>query len=192
MMRRLEGDGDALAEALLRAAIGVSAGRRAPASVGRLLDIGTGTGRVLELLGPHARAAVGVDRSPEMLRLARSKLSTAGLEGVEVRQSDLRALPFADGMFDTVVIQHVLHFTDDPAAAVAEAARVTASGGALFIVDYAPHGREELRQRLRHVRLGFEPSAVLGWMEMAGLRAVVSAEAAGPGLTSLLWEGRRP
>jgi ArsR family transcriptional regulator len=135
---------------------------------------------------------VGVDRSPEMLRMARAKLAGAGVEKAEVRQSDLHALPFADHMFDTVVIQHVLHFVDDPAAAIAEAARVLAPGGGLFIIDYAPHDREELRSRLRHLRLGFEPAAVLGWMAQSGLQGSVRAEAAGPELTSMLWEGRRP
>jgi ArsR family transcriptional regulator len=182
-LRRLEGPAGGIDGALLAAA---TAGR----PVGRLLDIGTGTGSILELLGPHAARATGVDRSPGMLRLARAKID--GLPDSEVRQADMRALPFDDGSFDTVVMHQVLHFADDPAAVVGEAARVAAAGGRLLVADYAAHRHEELRSRLQHQRLGFEPGAVSAWMAAAGLEPRIAATAAGTGLTSILWEGRRP
>jgi ubiquinone/menaquinone biosynthesis C-methylase UbiE len=121
--------------------------------VGRLVDIGTGTGRMIELFGRGARHALGVDRSPEMLRLARVKLAEAGLNGAELRQGDMYSLPLPAGSADTVIIHQVLHYAQQPAAAVAEAARLLAPGGRLLIVDFAPHEREELRARDAHVRL---------------------------------------
>ena len=98
--------------------------RAGSAPIGRLVDIGTGTGRMIELFGPGARQALGIDRSPEMLRLARAKLAEAGLDAVELRQGDMYALPLASGAADTVIIHQVLHYAQNPAAAVAEAARL--------------------------------------------------------------------
>ena len=160
-------------------------------SVGRLLDIGTGTGRVLELLSSLADSAVGVDRSPEMLRLARSKLAAEGDQSAEVRQADMRSLPFEDAMFDTVTLHHVLHFADDPAAVLAEAGRTVAPGGKLIVADYAPHSREDLRSRYQHLRLGFDDDAVLGWLAAAGLGSRLLSRHPGPELSVTIWEGRR-
>lgn len=182
LMRRLEGPDTAMDEALVACATRERA-------VGRLLDIGTGTGRMLELLLPHASHAIGIDRSPEMLRLARAKLDAGH---VEIRQADMRALPFDTGAFDTVVMHQVLHFADDPAGVVAEAARVLATGGRLLIVDHAAHTHEALRSRFQHLRLGFDEPAVNGWMAAAGLSPSVAARAVGPEITSILWEGQRP
>lgn len=185
LMRRLEGSDDAFARAIVDAARG---GR----GVGRLLDIGTGTGRMLELLGGDASYAMGVDRSPEMLRIARAKLSAGELSSAEVRQADMRALPFEPHGFDTVIMHQVLHFADDPASVVGEAARMVAPGGRLLIADYAAHSHEQLSARFQHLRLGFEEAAVSGWMAATGLVPAVVARQAGPELTSILWEGVRP
>jgi ArsR family transcriptional regulator len=160
--------------------------------VGRLVDIGTGTGRMLELFGAHARRALGVDRSPEMLRLARVKLAEAGLAGAELRQGDMYALPLATGSADTIIIHQVLHYAQHPAAAVAEAARLLAPGGRLLIVDFAPHEREELRVRDAHVRLGFADDAVVRWMAEAGLDGRVVDHLEGGALTVTLWTGEQP
>lgn len=159
--------------------------------VGSLLDIGTGTGRMIELLGAFASTAVGIDRSPEMLRLARGKLEAAGLSGAEVRQADMYALPRADGCTDTVVLHQVLHFADAPAAAIAEAARVLVPGGRLLVVDFAPHNHEELRARHAHVRLGFEDGQVAEWMAEAGLACRSVRHLRGGPLTVTLWLGER-
>lgn len=157
--------------------------------IGRLIDIGTGTGRMIELFGPQAAHVIGVDRSPEMLRLARVKLSEAGI-AADLRQGDMYALPLASGSADTVVIHQVLHYAQQPATAVAEAARLLAPGGRLVIVDFAPHEREELRSRDAHARLGFADSAVLKWMVAAGLDARVIDHLTGE-LTVTLWAGER-
>ena len=161
--------------------------------VGRLLDIGTGTGRMIELLGPAAASAIGVDRSPEMLRLARGKIEAAGLARAEVRHADMYALPRSDGSADTVVLHQVLHYADAPARVIAEAARVLGDDGRLLVVDFAPHDREELRARHAHVRLGFDDVQIGGWLRAAGLEIARSVHVATPDfpLTVSLWLGER-
>lgn len=182
-----------VAESEVEAAI-VAALRGRP--LGHLLDIGTGTGRMIELLGPRASAATGIDRSPEMLRLARGKLEAAGLPHAQVRRGDMFALPQGDASADTVVLHQVLHFADAPREAIAEAARVLAPGGRLLVADFAPHDREELRARHAHARLGFEDAQVCGWMAAAGLDARVVTELRATdidqSLTVTLWLGERP
>ena len=183
-----------VAESEIETAIVAALGGR---PLGRLLDIGTGTGRMIELLGPRAQAATGIDRSPEMLRLARGRIERAGLPHAEVRRGDMFALPQGDASCDTVVLHQVLHFADAPAAAVAEAARVLAPGGRLLIADFAPHDREDLRASQAHARLGFEAATVTGWMAAAGLEARVAALLTPPAgvaepLTVTLWVGQRP
>ena len=143
-----------------------------------LLDAGTGTGRMLELLAPHARRAVGIDVSPEMLAIARDRLAREKLSRVQVRLGDIYRLPFAAGNretgFDTVLFHQVLHYLDDPGAAVAEAARVMRPGGRLAIADFAPHGLEFLRDDYAHRRLGFSDREVKSWFDAAGLKAADS------------------
>jgi ArsR family transcriptional regulator len=183
LLRRLGGDNAAIEQALAAAA--------ARPTVGRLLDIGTGTGRILELLAGQAEQATGIDRSPEMLRIARGKLAAAGNQKADLQQADMRALPFADAAFDTVTMHHVLHFADNPAAVVAEAARVVAPGGKLIVADYAAHDREELRSRFQHNRLGFEEQALAALIADAGLKPAKISAHPGPELCVMLWEGRR-
>ncbi|HEY0411967.1 MAG TPA: metalloregulator ArsR/SmtB family transcription factor [Allosphingosinicella sp.] len=178
-----------IAESEVEAAIGRALADR---PVGRLVDIGTGTGRMIELFGAEADHALGVDRSPEMLRLARAKLAQAGLRAAELRQGDMYALPLASGSADTVVIHQVLHYAQQPSAAVAEAARLLAPGGRLLIADFAPHEREELRARDAHVRLGFGDEAMLKYLEAAGLEGRVVEHLQGGELTVTVWAGERP
>lgn len=175
-------------EAAMARVLGLAGGT---GSLGRLIDIGTGTGRMLELFGDHAEHAMGIDRSPEMLRLARAKLSAGGLGSAELRQADLYALPLADGAADVAIIHHVLHFAQAPDAAIAEAARVLGPGGRLLIVDFAPHEREDLRSRDAHVRLGFSDEQLLGWFAEAGVAPVQTETLEGGELTVKLWLGRR-
>ena len=158
--------------------------------VGRLVDIGTGTGRMIELFGREAQQALGIDRSPDMLRVARAKLAEAGLEA-ELRQGDMYALPLPSGSADTVIIHQVLHYAQQPAAAVSEAARLLAPGGRLLIVDFAPHDREELRTRDAHARLGFADEAMLKWLEAAGLQGRVVEHLEGGELTVTIWAGEQ-
>lgn len=159
--------------------------------VGRLLDIGTGTGRMIELLGPKALQAIGVDKSSEMLRLARVKLETAGVPS-SLRQADMYVLPLADGSADSIVIHQVLHYAQNPAAALAEAARVLRPGGRLLVVDFAAHEREDLRLRDAHLRLGFTDEAMAGWLRAAGLEPDLTEHLEGGELTVTLWRGAKP
>ncbi|MEA3066884.1 MAG: hypothetical protein QOK41_291 [Sphingomonadales bacterium] len=158
--------------------------------LGRLVDIGTGTGRMIELFGPRAAHAVGIDRSSDMLRLARVKLAAAGIQS-SLRQGDMYALPLADGSADSVIIHQVLHYAHSPAAAIAEAARVLAPGGALLVVDFAAHGREELRDSDAHIRLGFEDEVMAGWFAAAGLEVDQVQHLEGGELTVTLWRGSK-
>ena len=154
-----------------------------------LIDIGTGTGRMLELFGARARTALGIDRSSEMLRLARAKL--AGAANTELRQADLYALPMTDGAADVAILHHVLHYAQQPGAAIREAGRVLAPGGRLLIVDFAPHDREELRSQGAHVRLGFDDDQVAGWAEAADLMMARVEMLVGGTLTVKLWLARK-
>lgn len=155
----------------------------------RLVDIGTGTGRMLELLGAGAESAVGFDRSPSMLRLARTKLATYP-DCAELRQGDLYSLPLPEKSADLAVMHQVLHYAQHPAAAIVEAARILDDGGRLLVVDFASHGREELRTRDAHLRLGFGDAQMAAWFRSAGL--VPSEPVALDGeLTVKLWLASR-
>lgn len=157
--------------------------------LGKLVDIGTGTGRMIELLGPKADHALGIDRSSEMLRLARVKLEHAGIGDASLRQADMYSLPLPDGSADSAVIHQVLHYAQAPAAAVAEAARVLRPGGRLLVVDFAAHEREDLRSRDAHLRLGFADETMLGWFRAAGLEPDLTQHLTGGELTVTLWRG---
>lgn len=161
------------------------------APIALLVDIGTGTGRMLELFGPQAAQAIGIDRSSEMLRLARAKLTERGIDQAELRQADIYALPLDTAVADAAVLHHVLHFVQHPGAAIEEAARVLQPGGRLLICDFAPHEREELRQRDAHARLGFSDEQMLSWFASVGLAPVSTRTLGGGELTVKLWMARR-
>jgi ArsR family transcriptional regulator len=171
-------------EAAIRAAL---AGRK----IGRLVDIGTGTGRMIELFGAQAESAIGVDRSPEMLRLARAKLSAAN-SPADLRQGDMYALPLAAACADVVILHQVLHYAQQPSAAIAEAARLLAPGGRLLVVDFGPHEKEDLRSKHAHARLGFADEQIANWFAAAGLRTAPARQLEGGELTVKLWLGQLP
>jgi len=160
--------------------------------LGTLLDIGTGTGRMLELFAPRAKSAIGIDRSSEMLRLARVKLEQAGISGASLRQGDMYALPLGDRSVDSIILHQVLHYAQQPGAAIAEAARVLAPGGRLLVIDFAQHDREELREKDAHLRLGFADDAMRGWFKAAGLDPDRVERLEGGELTVILWRARKP
>ena len=176
-----------VAESEVEGAIGRALADR---PLGRLVDIGTGTGRMLELFGPAADQAIGIDRSSEMLRLARAKLEAAGI-ATSLRQGDMYALPLGDGSADTIIIHQVLHYAHSPATAIAEAARVLGPGGTLLVVDFAAHEREELRSTDAHISLGFDDSAMAAWFEAAGQSTDLVEHLEGGELTVTLWRGSK-
>jgi ArsR family transcriptional regulator len=173
------------AESEVEQAIDRALGKR---PLGRLVDVGTGTGRMIELFGPRASQAIGIDRSSEMLRLARVKLEAACI-AASLRQGDMYALPLADQSADSIIIHQVLHYAHAPAKAVAEAARVLAPGGTLLVVDFAAHDREELRERDAHIRLGFEEDVMSAWFAAAGLDVDDVRHLEGGELTVTIWRG---
>jgi ArsR family transcriptional regulator len=156
-----------------------------------LLDIGTGTGRMLEILAPHVERALGIDQSREMLSVARVNLERAGLENGSVRLGDMYQLALPDASFDAVVVHQVLHYADRPAAAIAEAARVLRPGGILVAVDFAPHGLEFLRDEHAHRRLGFADAEVAEWCRAAGLDPAAARHLPGDPLTVVIWTAHR-
>jgi ArsR family transcriptional regulator len=138
---------------------------------GRLLDIGTGTGRVLELLAPRVRQALGIDASKSMLALARGRLAGPDFAHCSVRLADMYRLPLPDRSYDTVVLQMVLHHAEDPGLVLAEAARVLRPGGRLLLIDLAAHDRQDLSTRLAHRWPGFADDTITDLFTALGLQA---------------------
>lgn len=175
-----EGEVEAAMRALLK-----------PEPIGHLLDIGTGTGRMIELFGHDARAVTAIDRSPDMLRLARAKLPQDAGDRYALLLGDFLHVPLDAGSVDTVVLHQVLHYAQAPEAVIAEAARVTSPKGRVLIADFAPHEREELRTRDQHARLGFSDEQIGGWFAATGLVLERVETLPGDQLTVQLWLGRR-
>lgn len=175
-------------EAAIRQVIGAS-------EFQTLLDLGTGTGRMLELLGPLSARAVGIDQSPQMLSIARDRIERAGLRNVQLRQGDIYAAPVEQDGYDLVIMHQVLHYLDDPLRAIKEAARALRPGGRLLIVDFAPHEEEALRSVHAHRRLGFAAGEIAGFMAASSLD-LINHDDLKPGrgeankLTVSIWLGR--
>jgi ubiquinone/menaquinone biosynthesis C-methylase UbiE/DNA-binding transcriptional ArsR family regulator len=175
-------------EAAVEAAVLAELGGR---TVDLLVDLGTGTGRMLEVLAPAYRRGVGVDSSREMLAVARSRLAAAGVTHAQVRLGDIGALDPAIGPADVVVIHQVLHYFDDPGRMLAQARRLLKPGGEILIVDFAPHDLEFLRSEHAHRRLGLSQEQMNDWAAMAGLDVLAMREFPSDtkdrGLTVCLW-----
>jgi ubiquinone/menaquinone biosynthesis C-methylase UbiE/DNA-binding transcriptional ArsR family regulator len=158
--------------------------------LGRVLDVGTGTGRMLQLLAAHADRAVGLDSSHSMLSVARANLERAGVANWELRQGDVHSPPLDGASFDLVVIHQVLHYLDDPGRAISEAARLVAPGGRLLVVDFAPHRHDFLRAAA-HRRLGFTHQQLADWFDHSGFDCPtiidVDPPAGQDGLTVTVW-----
>ncbi len=174
-------------EAVEAAVVAALNGRR----VDTLIDLGTGTGRMLEVLSGSYKRGIGIDSSREMLAVARSRLATSGIAHAQVRLGDIGDVDLAAGPADVIVIHQVLHYFDDPGRMLAQARRLLKPGGELIIVDFAPHDLEFLRSEHAHRRLGLSQSQMSGWAAAAGLRveAVREFPSQSPerGLTVCLW-----
>jgi ubiquinone/menaquinone biosynthesis C-methylase UbiE len=179
---------DAAVEDAIRAALGDQ-------PIRSLLDLGTGTGRMLELFANDIERGLGLDLSLDMLAFARTRLDRAGLKHCSVRHGDIYDLALARDSFDVVIIHQVLHFLDDSGRAIREAARVLRPGGRLLVVDFAPHDLEFLREEHAHRRLGFAAETVKQWIEAAGLN-FIRQQTLPPGpegkIAVSLWLGRDP
>lgn len=156
-----------------------------------LLDLGTGTGRMIELFGKDVRRVSAIDRSPEMLRLARAKLPDGGGDKYDLFLGDFCDVPLDNGSVDLVTAHQILHYSPTPEKVIAEAGRLLGNKGRLLIADFAPHDREELRTRDQHERLGFSDEQIEGWMEAAGMILESTETLSGGELTVKLWLGRR-
>ncbi|MCH9807507.1 MAG: metalloregulator ArsR/SmtB family transcription factor [Alphaproteobacteria bacterium] len=162
-----------------------------------LVDLGTGTGRTLELFANSYQRAIGFDVNQSMLAYARTKISQAGLRNAQVRHGDIYNLALEAGEGDVVVMHQILHFLSDPGGALVEAGRVIKPGGRLLIVDFAPHQMEFLRDKHAHERLGFSTEQVTGWLERSGLeleqtRALAPKEQGTDALTVMVWLAKKP
>lgn len=159
--------------------------------IGHLLDIGTGTGRMIQLFGPEADRVTAIDRSPDMLRLARAKLPGDAPDRYRLMMGDFTALPLDNAEADTIIVHQVLHYAQAPETVIAEAARVLNNDGRLLIADFAPHQREDLRVRDQHARLGFSDAQMMTWFAAAGLDMISECTLPGGELTVKIWLGRR-
>ncbi|MGH7018187.1 MAG: ArsR/SmtB family transcription factor [Caulobacteraceae bacterium] len=180
-----------ISEAAVEAAILEAAGE---GPFERLVDLGTGSGRMLTLFGERARSSLGLDLSRQMLNIARTRASEARLTACELRHGDILATQLQEGSADLVVVHQVLHYLADPSAAVGEAGRLVGHGGRLVIVDFAPHDLEFLRTEHRHRRLGFEDAELERWLAASGLGAI-TIKSLPPiqdgGLTVKIWTAER-
>jgi ubiquinone/menaquinone biosynthesis C-methylase UbiE len=181
-----------VADERVDAAINEAINTRAPNS---LLDLGTGTGRLLERFGDRVLTGLGIDASANMLAVARNNLERKGLAHCRVRQGNLLSLDAEAGKFEMTVLHQVLHLLDEPDRAIAEAARTLSAGGWLVVVDFAPHQHEFLRTEFAHRRLGFSADTVLRWMHDAGLhnaRCVTLEPDQRERIALSIWIGERP
>ena len=160
--------------------------------VDELVDIGTGTGRILKLLAASVGRGVGIDLNNDMLALARSNLEGADYAHIHVRKGDMYRLPLEDASVDLVVVHMVLHYSDHPCEVIAEAARVLAPGGRLLLIDFAAHSEEKLRSEYKHHRLGFSDEEIGQCLKLCGYEDdVVSEQLVGEPLTVKFWQARR-
>ncbi|WP_290757846.1 metalloregulator ArsR/SmtB family transcription factor [Henriciella sp.] len=181
---------DELIEAAILRAVG-------PGPFRKVVDLGTGTGRMLTLLGNRAQESEGLDMSHQMLTLARAKLAEAGVTQARVRQGDVTATPFEPASADMVIVHQVLHYLEDPEKVVREASRILSPGGTLVIVDFAQHDHEFMREAFGHRRLGIREDTMKLWAEQAGLHLDEALRFEPPkdldqGIAVLIWRARKP
>ena len=136
--------------------------------LGIVVDLGTGTGRLLPLLGESARGVIGIDGAREMLDVARRRCEESGGPEAELRLGSLEHLPLGDGEADAMVANMVLHHVANPLDALREVHRGLVPGGRFLLADYATHEFEFHREKLGDLWLGFDRDELAGWLELAG------------------------
>lgn len=161
-------------------------------NIHNLLDVGTGTGRILEVFAPHIKKGLGIDLSPDMLAVARTNFAKHSLNHCQARQGDMYNIPAEGSTQDVVIIHQVLHYADQPEEVLREAARVLRPDGVLLLVDFAPHELEELREQHAHRRLGFSDNEMLSWGKSAQLDHINTIRLAGEKLTVKIWQFNKP
>jgi ArsR family transcriptional regulator len=162
-----------------------------PDHAGDLLDMGTGTGRMLELFADRIDRGTGIDLSRDMLAIARAKLEASDNLHCHVRHGDIYRLEISERSYDAVVIHQVLHYADQPESVIAEAARVLRPGGILLVIDFAPHDLEALRTDHAHHRLGCSQEEMIDWFEAAGFESEKVQDLPGDPLTVTIWKAVR-
>ncbi len=151
------------------------------------LDVGTGTGRILEVFSDRIGRGTGIDLSREMLAVARVNLEKADVHNCQVRQGDMYDLALTSGSMDLILIHQVLHFADDPSAALKETSRLLRRNGRVIVVDFAPHRLEYLRDEQAHRRLGFKDEEVVDWLDNVGLKSDKVIHLKGKELDLSIW-----
>jgi ubiquinone/menaquinone biosynthesis C-methylase UbiE len=152
-----------------------------------LLDVGTGTGRMLKLFSPHTKQGIGIDLSHEMLGVARSHLENNAITNMQIRHGDMYDLALMDGSMDLVLFHQVLHFADDPLAAIRETARILRPDGIVIVIDFLPHKNEKLRDEHAHRRLGFSEEEINEWCRITDLKITTTKVMRGKELDLFIW-----
>ena len=156
-----------------------------------LVDIGTGTGRILEVLSPYVAKGIGIDQSREMLSIARAHLNQLKISNLHIRHGDMYRLPISNSFVDLVTLHQVLHYAEDPISVFHESARILRPGGVMIVVDFEPHDIQELRDLHAHRRLGFKQTDIKKWGAAAGLTMTKERRLPGTPLTVALWSLRK-
>jgi ArsR family transcriptional regulator len=160
---------------------------------GDLIDIGTGTGRILKIFAHRIRRGVGIDLSNDMLSVARSNLEGSAYTHIHVRKGDMYQLPIEDRSFDLAILHMVLHYSDDPGEVIREAGRVLRQKGRLIVVDFGVHSEEYLRSEYQHYRLGFTDEEIMNCFDNAGISVEQqTVKLVGNPLTVKFWVAARP
>ena len=157
-----------------------------------MIDMGTGTGRMLEVFSPIIKSGIGLDANPAMLKVARHRLASDDYNHVTVQQCNLNETPFRDGSADLITLHQVLHYLDDPQDAIDEASRLLKAKGVLFIVDFETHENERFRVDYEHRRLGFSENDMAEYARVSNMsieRVKEFENEANPNI--IIWQARK-